>query len=796
MSDINDENLPSIEDYSDSSDDLPSISDFLTEEELPSIQEFTSPEVIEEDNQTIDDAEGNAFLEVTDIAKAPEWSELVRLVNNVRESIPDIPEIKYYDKELEALEEEINRVRAEIPKHEIEAIYEQIDSVRTEINQNAADIPEIKYYDEQVENIENKIDFIQQEITNLPEPKYYEEELQTIKEELQVIRDEIPTFPKWVNQVNEVPDFSWIGKTFSVIDDDFIKVGDNIKSIKNRIDREVNELSETIETKEFESKVDIKKLNEDLVDTKDKIYKELKEAAIRIWDHHDQFKDDDRKLKKNVLSKLNETKQNIEKEIDVFKEKNHHENKLLTTYFEGLKEEIDNLPEVKYYDNPIKDLKKDLSVIDKRIEEKSLNISELYKIVEELRSVQEGLLNIPPNEEQSVGPYKDPLTPLDQKFATLADLQQHYKLFVNRVSQQLATFGGGGAVDLQYLDDIAGIATNISAYDGMYLKVDTSQSSGHKFKFSTVSVGAGGTWASNSIGVSTTKNVGIATTARADYALYVQGDAYYTGNISAAGTITYEDVTNVDSIGIVTAGKGVRVTTGGLVVTAGVSTFSSDVVFVGDINQVNSTGIISATGLDIGTAGVDIDGQLDVDELIVAGVSTFSSALDINATVDIDGQLDVDELIVAGVSTYSSELDINAGLTANNINVTGVSTFNNTIVGGATTELVVGGDLRVTGILTVGTDSITIDGTNNIVNVGTAITLDASANKILTPGLQITGTAQPFYPPVMTTTQRDALTVTEGAMIYNSTDSKVQFYNGSSWIDATGVSLGLGMGVF
>ena len=130
------------------------------------------------------------------------------------------------------------------------------------------------------------------------------------------------------------------------------------------------------------------------------------------------------------------------------------------------------------------------------------------------------------------------------------------------------------------------------------------------------------------------------------------------------------------------------------------------------------------------------------------------------------------------------------------LRVAGVSTFNNTIVGGATTELVVGGDLRVTGILTVGPASVTIDGTNNKVNVGTAITLDASANKILTPGLQITGTAQPFYPPVMTTTQRDALTVTEGAMIYNSTAAKVQFYNGSSWIDATGVSLGLGMGVF
>ena len=39
--------------------------------------------------------------------------------------------------------------------------------------------------------------------------------------------------------------------------------------------------------------------------------------------------------------------------------------------------------------------------------------------------------------------------------------------------------------------------------------------------------------------------------------------------ISIAGTITYNDVTNVDSIGIVTAGKGLRATTGGLVVTAG-----------------------------------------------------------------------------------------------------------------------------------------------------------------------------------------------------------------------------------
>ena len=34
-----------------------------------------------------------------------------------------------------------------------------------------------------------------------------------------------------------------------------------------------------------------------------------------------------------------------------------------------------------------------------------------------------------------------------------------------------------------------------------------------------------------------------------------------------------------------------------------------------------------------------------------------------------------------------------------------------------------------------------------------------------------------------TTTERDALTSAAGDIIYNTTDSKVQFYNGSAWSD-------------
>ena len=38
--------------------------------------------------------------------------------------------------------------------------------------------------------------------------------------------------------------------------------------------------------------------------------------------------------------------------------------------------------------------------------------------------------------------------------------------------------------------------------------------------------------------------------------------ATFTGSVSIAGTLTYEDVTNVDSVGLVTARSGVRVDAG------------------------------------------------------------------------------------------------------------------------------------------------------------------------------------------------------------------------------------------
>jgi hypothetical protein len=62
-------------------------------------------------------------------------------------------------------------------------------------------------------------------------------------------------------------------------------------------------------------------------------------------------------------------------------------------------------------------------------------------------TISEGLLNIPPEEKT-----KDPLSPLNQNFATLEDLQKHYSLFLSRIQQQLATLGGGGETNLTFMD--------------------------------------------------------------------------------------------------------------------------------------------------------------------------------------------------------------------------------------------------------------------------------------------------------------------------------------------------------
>jgi len=445
------EDLPSIEDFAEDNSNLPSINDYLTEEnaeELPSVEDYIEKEkeILIEATQTIQDVNGETFAEVKDIV--PPWPELIRMINNIREEIPDIPEIKYYDKELEELSEQISSLpEVRYYDREVEAICDQIDLIREQVK----DLPEVKYYDEQVDAIEDRIDSLQTEVANLPEVKYYDSEIEAICEAIDAVKASIPKFPSWVNEVNEVPDFSWIGKTFSVIDDDFIKVNDTIEGLRESVRIDLKKISEDNEVLNFENKIqfgtEVKDLDKKLGEEKDKIWKELRNSSMKIWEYHKEFKDDDRKLKKQILGEYNKLKQSIKEELKEVSQESVKTDELLLKYFTELREEITNLPEVKYYDKDIDYVKSDI----KQLFDLVKTIKEEQK---ELQNIQEGLLNEPPSEPESVDGQRDPLTPMDQKFATLDDLSSHYRLFINRVQQQIATIGGGGAGFIKDLDDV------------------------------------------------------------------------------------------------------------------------------------------------------------------------------------------------------------------------------------------------------------------------------------------------------------------------------------------------------
>jgi hypothetical protein len=93
-----------------------------------------------------------------------------------------------------------------------------------------------------------------------------------------------------------------------------------------------------------------------------------------------------------------------------------------------------------------------LDLIEEKSKELTDKISHVESILEKFNEqsvLNEGLLNEPPNVKNS-----DPLTPLDQNYVTIKDLQDHYRLFINRIQQQLSTIGGGGAGFMYDLADV------------------------------------------------------------------------------------------------------------------------------------------------------------------------------------------------------------------------------------------------------------------------------------------------------------------------------------------------------
>jgi len=427
------EDLPSINDFIEDRSNLPSINESV-DENLPSYKDFLEKkeEVLTEetgDNIVVnmDGGVGGSWSvqetpepqtvihEQTIIREVQDNSAIISLIEQVRDSIP---EVKSYDKELFDLVNLIEEVRKEIP-----------------VVPEPPEIPEVRYYDEQISELQ--------------------ESIQEVKE-------------------RDIPDFRWISKSFTQLDESQDNLTTSLSQIKNRLDMEMNNLLESIEVIKFETDVDNKNLGEkvegvderltstektiteSIVEVKDKIYKELRDTSLRVWNLKKEFQEDDKKLKTEVSEQYKKLRDSILQVVD----SNQTQYSEVDSYLNSLKEEITNLPEVKYYDEQIDKVNESVKSVKNLVEvlENKLN--------KKIAGLKESILVVPPTENNP-----DPLTPLDQNFATLDDLSNHYRTFLNRIQTQLATLGGGGEVRLEFLDDVDRTTAKV---DGKFLKYDAS----------------------------------------------------------------------------------------------------------------------------------------------------------------------------------------------------------------------------------------------------------------------------------------------------------------------------------
>jgi len=377
------------------------------------------------------------------------------------------------------------------------------------------------------DEVENKLKEIADVIdTNL---EYFngqvQETIKKVESNVNLVNENIKTANNLSKSLTEriSKDNKRISKLESFIDE-------SIDETKKEVDKKISEIKSEILVNEHH----IKEVDSSLIEI-DKKIDEVKSEIIATENH---IKEVDSSLMERIDNVDFELKERIEN-VDQYLQENHKD--LLRLRVEVFSE-IKSLPIGNLQENLI------------RLEEKIEFIRETYskinieEVVNEV--ISEGLLNEPSQTKN-----KDPLTPLNQKFVTLDQLQEHYRLFLNRVQEQLSTLGGGGETRLKYLDDIVGIATNASAYDGQYLRYDHTLG---KFVFSTPAADYSvDNWVDGPEGVYTQSRVGVGITTpqvQLDVVGTTQiiGQVNITGNMNVSGIVTATDFDSLSDVNLKT----------------------------------------------------------------------------------------------------------------------------------------------------------------------------------------------------------------------------------------------------
>ena len=158
-------------------------------------------------------------------------------------------------------------------------------------------------------------------------------------------------------------------------------------------------------------------------------------------------------------------------------------------------------------------------------------------------------------------------------------------------------------------------------------------------------------------------------------------------------------------------------------------------------------GTTQSTSKDTGS--LVLEGGLGVEKNIHAGGNLTAVNGTFSGDVSIGGTLtkqDVTNIDSVGVVTARTGIKVLAGgIDAVGITSVSAGAAGTVTIGYGNTTLIVDGGARVLGILTVGTSSLTLDGTNNKVNIGSGVTVDATGYRVGGDTfLHATGAALPF----------------------------------------------------
>ena len=208
--------------------------------------------------------------------------------------------------------------------------------------------------------------------------------------------------------------------------------------------------------------------------------------------------------------------------------------------------------------------------------------------------------------------------------------------------------GGGGGSDYA---SVAGIATYaITAGIATYASTAGVSTYSTSAGIATYSISSGISTYSSNAGYATTSGIsttsqGLTGTPDITVGTIIATTASFSGNVSIAGTLTYEDVTSVDSIGLITARSGIEI--GPLLGIAATISSSGSATF---------SGILTASSFSGDLSG-NVFGNADTATYATSsGVSTYSTNSGI-ATYSTSSGIST-YATIAGVSTYSTNSGI------------------------------------------------------------------------------------------------------------------------------------------